>query len=121
MIWSPDESAVARVNANVTDLPVASGKRSPAAIVKDTPVTCPPSEPDDDPTLCKSLLVLTVMPVALPDVAGPNVTPLRVRTCAPAATFTSTRRKTESIVAPFGNTPGTDPMTDIELELEMKL
>ena len=90
VIWSPDDSAVAMVNATVTDLPVASGTRSPAAIMKDTPVTCPPSAPDGDPAFAKSLLVLTVMPVALPDVAGPNVTPLRVITCDPAATLTST-------------------------------
>ncbi len=62
---------------------MAKGKRSAAAIVSDTPVTCPPSAPDGAPALAKSLLVLTVMPVGLPAVGGPNVTPLRVRTCAP--------------------------------------
>ncbi len=91
VIWLLGESDVSTVNANVTDLPPASGTRSPAAIIKDTPITCPPSEPDGDPALCKSLLVLTVMPVALPDVAGPNVRPLRVIVCDPAAMLPSTR------------------------------
>ncbi len=85
VIWSLNVSAVMMVKANVTDLPVASGTRSDAAIVNDTPVTCPPSDPDGAPTLLKSYVVLTVMPVGYPDVAGPNVTPLRVSTCAPAA------------------------------------
>ena len=90
-IWSPYESAVVMVKANVTDLPLASGTRSAAAIVSDTPVTCPPSDPDGAPALARSLLVLTVMPVGLPAVAAPNVTPLSVMTCAPAATFLRTR------------------------------
>ena len=89
--WSPDDSAVAMVKANVTDLPLARGTRSAAAIANDTPVTCPPSDPDVAPSLIKSLLVLTVMPVRLPAVAGPSVTPLRVSTCAPAAKLPSTR------------------------------
>ena len=78
--WSPEESAVAVVKASVTDLPLARGTRSAAAIVSDTPVTRPPSDPDGAPSLAKSLLVLTVTPVALPAVAGPNVTPLSVMT-----------------------------------------
>ena len=93
-IWSPYESAVVMVKANVTDFPLASGTRSAAAIVNDTPLTCPPSDPDGAPALAKSLLVLTVMPVGLPAVAAPNVTPLRVSTCAPAAKLPSTRIKT---------------------------
>ena len=95
VIWSPAVSAVMMVKANVTDLPVASGTRSDAAIVNDTPVTCPPNEPDGAPALAKSLLVPTVMPVGLPAVAAPNVTPLRVTTCAPAAKLPSTRIATE--------------------------
>ncbi len=95
VIWSPIDSAVEMVKANVTALPLASGTRSAAAIVNDTPVTCPPNEPDGAPALAKSLLVLTVMPVGLPDVAGPNVTPLKVSTCAPAAKLPSTRIATE--------------------------
>ena len=83
-------SAVMMVKANVTDLPVASGTRSDAAIVNDTPVTCPGvTDPDGAPLLTKSFVVLTVMPVGLPDVAGPNVTPLRVSTCDPAAKLLS--------------------------------
>ncbi len=49
VIWSPVVSAVMTVKANVTDLPVASGTRSDAAIVNDTPFTCPPSDPDGAP------------------------------------------------------------------------
>ena len=78
MIWSPEESAVAVVKASVTDLPLARGTRSASAIVSDTPVTRPPSDPDGAPALARSLLVLTMMPVSLPAVAGPNVTPLSV-------------------------------------------
>ena len=74
------DSAVIIVKAKVTDLPVACGTRSAAAIISDTPVTGLPSDPDGDPLSVKSLLVLTVMPVSLPAVAAPNVTPLRVRT-----------------------------------------
>ena len=72
------------VKANVTDFIVAQGMRSAAAMAKDTPVTWPPSEPEDTPALIESLLVLTVMPLTFPAVAGPNVTPLRVTTYAPA-------------------------------------
>ena len=86
-----EDSAVIIVKAKVTDLPVPSGTRSAAAIISDTPVTRPPSDPDGAPALVKSLLVLTVMPVSLPAVAGPNVTPLSVTTCAPAAKLPSTR------------------------------
>ena len=93
-IWSPAVSAVMMVKANVTDLPVASGTRSDAAIANDTPVTCPPSDPDGTPTLLTSFVVLTV--IELPVVAGPNVTPLRVSTCAPAAKLPSTRIGKES-------------------------
>jgi len=91
VIWSPDESTVAVVKANVTLLLVASGTRSAAAIVIDTPVTCPPSDPDGAPSLDMSLIVLTVMPVAMPAVAGPNVTPLSVITCTAAETLFPTR------------------------------
>ena len=77
------DSAVIIVKAKVTDLPVPCGTRSAAAIISDTPVTRPPSDPDGAPALSKSLLVLTVMPVSLPAVAGPNVTPLMVRICDP--------------------------------------
>ena len=69
VIWSPAVSAVMMVKANVTDLPVASGTRSDAAIVNDTPVTRPPSDPDGAPVLAKSFVVLTVMPSGLPSVA----------------------------------------------------
>ena len=85
MIESPVDKAVAMVKANVTDFIVAQGMRSAAAMAKDTPVTWPPSEPEDTPALIESLLVLTVMPLAFPAVAGPNVTPPRVTTYAPAA------------------------------------
>ena len=84
MIWSPKKRVVAVVKASVTDLPLARGTRSAAAIVSDTPVTrLGSSLPDGAPALARSLLVLTVTPVALPAVAGPNVTPLSVMTCDP--------------------------------------
>ena len=111
-IWSPAVSAVIIVKANVTDLPVASGTRSDAAIVNDTPVTCPPSDPDGTPTLMESFVVLTVMPVGLPGVAGPNVTPLRVSTCDPAAKLPSTRINNDVAVGVCGNIPGTNPTTN---------
>ena len=105
------ESDVTMVKANVTDLPFASGTRSAAAIVNDTPLTCPPSDPDGAPALAKSLLVLTVMPVGLPAVAAPNVTPLRVSTCAPAAKLPSTRIKTEFDVTGCETKLEEDPVT----------
>ena len=96
MIWSFDESAVVMVKASVTALPVASGTRSAAAMIHETPRTRTfIKDPDGAPALTKSLLVLTVMPVAFPAVAGPNVTPIRVTTCAPAAKLLSTRMETE--------------------------
>ena len=94
MIWSPEESAVAVVKASVTDLPLARGTRSAAAIVSDTPVTRPPSDPDGAPALARSLLVLTVTPVALPAVTGPNVTPLSVMTCDPEEAPEASKRNT---------------------------
>ena len=95
MIWSPEESAVAVVKASVTDLPLARGTRSAAAIVSDTPVTrLGSSLPDGAPALARSLLVLTVTPVALPAVAGPNVTPLSVMTCDPEEAPEASKRNT---------------------------
>ncbi len=76
----PDKRMFIMVKDNVAVLPLAYGTRSAAAIVSDTPVTCPPNEPVGVPGLTKSLLVLTVMPVGLPAVGGPNVTPLSVNT-----------------------------------------
>ena len=98
------------VKAKVTDLPVPCGTRSAAAIISDTPVTRPPSDPDGAPKLAKSLLVLTVMPVSLPAVAAPNVTPLSVTTCAPAAKLPSTRIKKDDIVGACTKRFG-DPIT----------
>ena len=95
VIWSPEESAVAVVKASVTDLPLARGTRSAAAIVSDTPVTRPCSSlPDGAPSLARSLLVLTVTPVAFPAVAGPNVTPLSVMTCDPEEAPEASKRNT---------------------------
>ena len=105
------DSAVAMVKAKVTDLPVASGTRSAAAIISDTPVTRPPSDPDGAPALAMSLLVLTVMPVSLPAVAGPNVTPLSVTTCAPAAKLPSTRIEKDDTVGACTKRPVADPIT----------
>ena len=105
------DSAVIIVKAKVTDLPVASGTRSAAAIISDTPVTRPcTSDPDGAPALAKSLLVLTVMPVSLPAVGGPNVTPLSVTTCAPAAKLPSTRMEKDDTVGACTKRLG-DPIT----------
>ena len=104
------DSAVIIVKAKVTDLPVASGTRSAAAIISDTPVTGLPSDPDGAPALAKSLLVLTVMPVSLPAVGGPNVTPLSVTTCAPAAKLPSTRMEKDDTVGACTKRLG-DPIT----------
>ncbi len=85
----------------VTCLSVEAETRSAAAMVKETPVTWPlPSEPESTPTLVKSLLVDTVIPVALPTVAAPNVTPLRVTRCIPAAAGAMVVKTTED--APVG-------------------
>ncbi len=111
MIWSFADSAVVMVKAKVTDLPVASGTRSAAAIISDTPVTRPPSDPDGAPALAKSLLELTVMPVSLPAVAGPNVTPLSVTTCAPAAKLPSTLKEKDDTVGACTKRPVADPIT----------
>ncbi len=86
MIWSPDESAVARVNANVTDLPVASGKRSPAAIVKDTPVTWPPRAGYPQ-VPARSVVVLTLIPLEEAEMGPPIVAPVRVMVKALATTL----------------------------------
>ena len=115
--WSPDDSAVAMVKANVTDLPLARGTRSAAAIANDTPVTfsCP-SDPEAAPALIKSLLVLTVMPVGLPAVGGPSVTPLRVSTCAPAAKLLSTRIIIEFDCINVPDRALVDPVDDREIQ-----
>lgn len=79
-------STVAVVKETVTDLPEELGRRSAAAIVRDTPETWPPIEPESTPSLTRSLLVLTVMPFLLPDVGEPMVKPTSVITAGePAA------------------------------------
>ena len=97
---SPGERAVAVAKVKVMVFPVAPGMRSAAAMVKETPVTWPPSVPVSTPTLAKSLLVDTVIPVALPTVAAPNVTPLRVTRCIPGGTYEVVVKTTED--APVG-------------------
>ena len=73
------------VNANVADLPTAFTTRSAAAIVNDTPLTCPPSAPEAAPTeLPESCDVATFTPVVALAVGGPVVRPVRVTVNGPA-------------------------------------
>ena len=109
MMASPRERAVAVAKVKVMDLPVAPGTRSAAAMVKETPVTWPPRAPDVTPTLAASLLVDTLIPVVLPTVAGPKVTPLRVIPEMPAGTATEVVKTTEDEPP---NIVGKAPMED---------
>ena len=86
MIFPPAERAATVVNASVTLTPALAATRSPAAIVNDTEVVCvniPPEAAPADAT--ESASVCTAMPVLLPAVAAPIVTPLRVMVKAVAA------------------------------------
>ena len=75
------------------------------------------SEPEGAPALAKSLLVLTVTPVALPDVAGPNFTPLSVMTCDPEATLRSTRKKIKDVRS---SEPKGAGAISVEIEMEAR-
>ena len=92
---STEKREVAMVKVSVTDLPDANGTRSAAAMVKLTPVTWPPSAPDAAPTETRSVLVATEMPLALPALGAPIVTPDTVTVCAPEATTAVVVRTTE--------------------------
>ena len=73
------------VNANVADLPAAFATRSAAAIVNDTPLTCPPSPPEAAPTeLPESCDVATFTPEGAFKVGGPVVRPVKVTANGPA-------------------------------------
>ena len=73
------------VNANVADLPAAFATRSAAAIVNDTPLTCPPRLPEAAPTaLPESCDVATFTPEGEVKVGGPVVRPVKVTVNAPA-------------------------------------
>ena len=73
------------VNANVADLPAAFATRSAAAIVNDTPLTCPPSMPESAPTeLPESCDVATFTPEGTFQVGGPVVRPANVTVNRPA-------------------------------------
>ena len=73
------------VNANVADLPAAFATRSAAAIVIDTPLTCPPSMPESAPTeLPESCDVATFTPEGTFQVGGPVVRPANVTVNRPA-------------------------------------
>ena len=92
---SPGERNVAVTNVKKMDLPVAPGTRSAAAMVKETPVTWAPKEacvkiaPEATPADARvSWSVCTVMPVELPAVAAPIVTPFRVMVKAVAVVMT---------------------------------
>jgi hypothetical protein len=73
------------VNANVADLPAAFATRSAAAIVNDTPLTCPPSAPEAAPNeLPESCDVATFTPEVALAVGGPVVSPVTVTVSVPA-------------------------------------
>ncbi len=74
----PVARAVAVVKLNVMGLPVAPGTRSPGWIVRETPVTRPPSAPEAAPAETRSELVETDIPVGKPGLGGPIVMPARV-------------------------------------------
>jgi len=68
------------VKLTVTDLPVAAGTRSAAAMLTETPVIWPPRGPEVAPALTKSVSELTVMPTGLAARArGPILTPAKMR------------------------------------------
>ena len=71
------------VNANVADLPAAFATRSAAAIVNDTPLTCPPNDPELTPEpLPESCDVATF--TMDPVVGGPVMRPVTVTLTRPA-------------------------------------
>ena len=65
--------------------PVDAGTRTAGKPDIDTLVTWPPMAPEETGALAKSLLVDTVMPVALLAVKGPIVIPFRVKVILAAA------------------------------------
>ena len=84
VICDPVGIADAVVNANVADLPAAFATRSAAAIVNDTPLTCPPSAPEAAPNeLPESCDVATLPEVSLA-AGGPVVSPVKVTVTGPA-------------------------------------
>ena len=85
VICDPVGIADAVVNANVADLPAAFATRSAAAIVNDTPLTCPPSAPEAAPNeLPESCDVATFTPEVALAVGGPVVSPVTVTVTGPA-------------------------------------
>ena len=83
------------VKLNVMDFPVAKGTRSPGWIMRETPVTWPPSAPDAAPAEPKSMLVEMDIPVALPALGAPMLTPDTVTVNAPTTTGAVVVRTTE--------------------------
>ena len=65
------------------------------SIVRETPVTWPPSAPDEAPADTRSVLVETEIPVALPEVHAPMVTPDIATANAPATTAATEVSATE--------------------------
>ena len=76
--------AVWVVKPTVTDLPVAKGMRSTAAMLTPMPVTWPPSA-TIAPVAGMSVDVDTVTPLAEPAMGPPKVAPVRVRIYEPGA------------------------------------
>ena len=84
-------SAAVVVNAKVTGTRALAATRSPAAMVKTTPVGCVDMVPEGAPSEATvSASVDTVMPVGLPAVAAPIVRPERVMVKAVAAGMPAT-------------------------------
>ena len=82
MILPPFEIGLTSVlpvlKVNVIAFPVAPATRSRAAIVNEADWTWLPMEPEALPEEAASLLVETVIPVVLPVLGNPMVTPPRV-------------------------------------------
>ena len=78
----PFSRLVAVLNETVTDLPVAPGMRSAAAMAKDTDEIWPPSA-GAAPVPGRSVDVDTVTPLAQEAVRPPRTAPVRVRLYAP--------------------------------------
>ena len=76
---------MARVKVMKTVWPVDAGTRTAGKPDIDTLVTWPPMGPEETGALAKSLLVDTVMPVALLAAGDPMVTPDSVTMMAAAA------------------------------------
>ena len=104
------------VKLNVMGLPVAPGTRSPGWIVRETPVTWPPSAPEAAQAEIRSELVETEIPVGKPALGAPIVTPDIVTVNAPATTAAVVVRTTE--LEPIEPMPAAKPASDVGVPLK---